>query len=228
MLGLAGLSAASVLLYGAMWVIDIGPSGEGPLTLFGRPEAVQTLVGLGEVTIATLGVALTVVAIIVELAATRYTAKVTDLFVRAPANIAALGLFALTTVMVLWTNMSLYGSRWPSTMVLVSVGMVSVSLIGLLPYFAYVFRFISPTEIVRRIHDGAAEALQGGERSVNRRRERVREHVDQLGWHGPARRGEPGQDHRGRGAPGAALARSPGDDHPARDAGLLVRHGPSP
>ncbi|MCA9514466.1 MAG: hypothetical protein KC635_05950, partial [Myxococcales bacterium] len=74
-----------------------------------------------------MAIALTVVAILVQLAAYRYTARITDLFVRDPVNMIAVGFFVVTSVLVLWINMSLEGLTGPSVMVMALVAMVSLA-----------------------------------------------------------------------------------------------------
>src|SRR5690606_4069045 len=112
-----------------LWGRSFGDAdAPGLLALWGRPEAAPALANLAEVTIGVLSIALTVVAILVQLAAYRYTPRITDLFGCDPVNVAAIGIFVLTTVLVIWTNMSLYGPTHPRAMVLATVVAVSLSL----------------------------------------------------------------------------------------------------
>ena len=53
-----------------------------------------------------LAIAITVSAIIVELAATRYNYRITWLFVSEPINIAAMSLFVVTTLQCVWVGVS--------------------------------------------------------------------------------------------------------------------------
>ena len=104
-----------------------------------------------------LGIAITVVAIVVELAANRYTHRITELFVSEPINFLVTGFFvisALQAVFVGLTFETLPGGELgfvPSWGIVVSMSMLALCLLLLLPYFAFVFAFLSPIAIVHRI-----------------------------------------------------------------------------
>ena len=139
------------------------PSLEALSAAFVRQDlehARNTLNGLGEVMAAVLGLALTVSSIIVQLAATRFTPHVTVLFFRDRTNFLILGFFVTASIFVLWVNFSLgevYVSGWG---VLLSMVMMTVSLLLLFPYFAYVFDFLDPGKIIGRItSDGLSAAV---------------------------------------------------------------------
>ncbi|HMV69676.1 MAG TPA: DUF2254 family protein, partial [Myxococcota bacterium] len=136
--------------------------GPAPWELWVLPGSGSVLGGLAEVCVGVLGVAVTVVSIIVELASNRYTPRITEIFLRDRLNLVALSFFVLTSVVVLWVELSVGPlpptAPPPRAMMLVADGMLSLSLLGLLPYFAYVFTFLSPTRLVARLAD-EAEAL---------------------------------------------------------------------
>jgi hypothetical protein len=174
------------IVYLALWGIDFEWNiFENPVWLFTRPEAVDALNNFGEVALGILGVAITVVAIIVELAANRYTPRITDLFVRDPINVSVMGFFVVTSVLVIWVNMSLYGGTYPTMMVVIATIAMSSSLLLLLPYFAYVFDFLTPTRVVLRIQDRCIRNLNRLAEGRTRNSEEVRDElltaVEQLG-----------------------------------------------
>jgi len=181
------LLATCATAWTALWLVDFGPLPQAPtpVDLFCEPGAVDTLTNLGEVTVAILGIAITVVAIILELAANRYTPRITDLFLRDPVNLGMMGFYVVTAVLVIWTAMSPFGGHHPCTMVLVAVGALTASLLTIIPYFAYVFDFLSPTRIVDRIRLSTTRALQRvrrtGDRAVAGARNDVLVGVEQLG-----------------------------------------------
>ena len=178
-----GLVALSV--YGVLWAADWRSLRHGPLPwdLVVQPEAVGALHGMAEVTVGVLGVAITVVSIILELAATRYTPRITDLFLRDRTNIVVLSFFVLTTVLVVWLNLSLGSGAPPKIIVWSEIVLISMSLLALLPYFAYVFEFLTPTRVVRYIGTLGVDALHRAERTrdVPARRAEVVYAIDQLG-----------------------------------------------
>lgn len=175
------LALVSGALYAGLYVFEFGTLN--PLTLVADPGVVDTLSGLGEVTVGVLGIAITVVAIIVELAANRYTPRITELFLRDATNLAVMGFFVVTAVLVLWTDMSLYGEVWPTSLVLLSLTFMTVSLLALLPYFAYVFDFLSPTRVIQTIRGRSAASLakvkNGGD--IDEGRDAVLGAIEQLG-----------------------------------------------
>ena len=64
----------------------------------------EALTNSAEIVAGVLGIAVTVVAIIVELAATRYNHRITDLFIREPVNVLVLSFFVATTLMCVWVS----------------------------------------------------------------------------------------------------------------------------
>lgn len=157
-----GLSCVAAVFYALLWAWDLGRLSQVPWSLWSSPAAAGALSNLAEITVGVLAVAVTVVSIIVELASNRYTPRITEVFLRDRVNITVLSFFVLTAVMVLWISLSLGDSpeRLPRAMVLTAAVMLSVSLLALLPYFAYVFEFLSPTHLVGRIGREAATVLE--------------------------------------------------------------------
>ena len=178
-LSIAGLLVVSTVLFGVLWLLSFGTDGPGFTALWTSSGAAATVGGLAEVTVAVLGIALTVVAIIVELAANRYTPRITELFIRDPINVGVLSAFVVTTALVVWTAMSIHGPTTPGPMVFVALGALSLSLLALLPYFAYVFRFLAPTRVVERLRQSVIRSMKNpGARNA---RENLSKGIEQLG-----------------------------------------------
>ncbi len=119
-------------------------------------SAQNTLGSAGEVVAAVLAIAITVVAIIVELASNRYTHRITELFVHEPINFLVMGFFVITALQGLWVNLIIdyepnVGGFVPYVAIGVSMVMLTLCLLILLPYFAFVFEFLNPISIVDRI-----------------------------------------------------------------------------
>ncbi len=161
--------AATLLLVAVLiWAVGLGLNGDlgaifgGPQTAFGfnAEAALEGVSNSGEIMTAVLAIAITVVAIVVELAANRYSHRVTTLFLRAPVNLVILSLFAVTALQCVWLAFGLGGqSTEVNAGVLITLGLISASLLLLLPYFAYVLGFISPLNIIHRIAAGGAQAI---------------------------------------------------------------------
>jgi hypothetical protein len=184
-LGLALLSLVALALYAALFIADFSSSGVSPAELLTAAGTVDALTSFAEVTVGVLGIAITVVAIIVELAANRYTPRITELFVNDPANQVVLSFFVMTSVIVVWVAMSLHGPVFPVVMPLVALIAMSLSLLAILPYFTYVFDFLSPTRVIERIREQAEVRLRQladrGERDVPSCRRDIVLAVEQLG-----------------------------------------------
>jgi hypothetical protein len=120
-----------------------------------------------EVTAGVLAIAVTVVAIVLELAANRYTHRITQLFVREPINAATLGFFVVTTMACLWVSATPTAS--PGSAAWIAMIMATISLASLLPYFAFLFRFLGPTSTIARIRSEAIDSIRKSRGDVSAR-----------------------------------------------------------
>jgi len=121
-----------------------------------EPDAAfDILSNAAELLAGVLAIAITVVAIVVELAATRYSHRITKLFISEPVNIAAMTLFLLTTVQCVWMAATVAESGTaailPNAGFGIAMTLVTLSLLLLLPYFYFVFSFISPLSIIQKL-----------------------------------------------------------------------------
>ncbi len=156
-----------------------------------RPNASSAFAALNnaaEVVAALLGIAITVVAIIVELASNRYTHRITELFVAEPINFGVMGFFVVTAVQCLVVNITFDMGEdatvgfVPYVGAAVSMIMLGFSLVILLPYFAFVFSFLNPIEIVDRIRRHTLDVIASRARAwttARKQQEAVRG-VEQL------------------------------------------------
>jgi hypothetical protein len=154
------LTAFAVAAFAALWLLDYffidaaNPAREGALRqLFDfDAETMQNALGnVAQVIAAVLGIAITVVSIVVQLAATRYTSRVADLFFRDRINIAVMGFFVVACVEALWVSMTVRKDYVPQATIAGTVVMASASLLILVPYFAYVFDSLDPEKVIARI-----------------------------------------------------------------------------
>ncbi len=166
----------SILLGGALAVFVLtvcidaahsdNPAHVLDLLVAPNPSSAQnTLSSAGEVVAAVLAIAITVVAIIVELASNRYTHRITELFVREPINFLVMGFFVITALQGLWVNLIIdyepgVGGFVPYVSIGVSMAMLTLCLLILLPYFAFVFSFLNPISIVQRIRDKTLHGIE--------------------------------------------------------------------
>lgn len=170
---LAGVAGA---LFAAFWLLDLFTQARGrgasPLDLLLDAETLQNALGsLAQVIVAVLGIAITVVSIVVQLAATRYTSRIADMFFRDRTNLAIMGFFVVACLNAVWVSLAVTSTYVPRATVAMSVALVTGSLLLLIPYFAYVFDFLDPEKVIVRIAQQGIDAAFG-------RRLKARERTD--------------------------------------------------
>jgi hypothetical protein len=158
---LAVLAGFALALFAALWLIDYfvvdastAKHKEGPLwQLFDFDSlTMQNALGsLSQVIAAVLGIAITVVSIVVQLAATRYSSRVADLFFRDKINLGVMGFFVVACVESVWVSFVVRTDYVPQVTITATALMSSASLLILVPYFAYVFDFLDPEKVIARI-----------------------------------------------------------------------------
>jgi hypothetical protein len=156
----------------------------GWLAGFDHDEEANILFSASQVMAGLLAVAITVSAIIVELAATRYNYRITMLFIREPVNIAVMSLFVVTTLECIWVAVSRETgetARLPGVAFGVTLMLVTTCLLLLLPYFTFVFRFLSPLSIIDKIKLAASRHIVRARRTPTDAVKRgVQDAIDEL------------------------------------------------
>lgn len=114
---------------------------------------------------------ITVVAFVVQMAATRYTARIVDLFIKNRLNLFYMTLSSVTTVFVI---LVLYvgdaGKTVPSFSVGLAVVLVSGLLLSIFPYFIFIFNFIKPSNIIYTIEKETFLTVQQAQRRAGQRK----------------------------------------------------------
>jgi len=144
--------------------------------------AANTLSNAAEVVAAVLALAITVAAIIVELAANRYTHRITELFMTEPVNFVVMGFFvvaALQSVVILLI-FDQPGGFVPYWGIGAAIILLVFSLLLLLPYFAFVFHFLNPVQIVDRIRSHTLKAIRKRKPSIADRHAEAVRGVEEL------------------------------------------------
>lgn len=121
-------------------------------------EARDVLNTIGQAVPGVLGIVITVVAVIVELASNRYSAQITKLFIRDRLSAAIFTLFVIASVYPLWVASSYQPNFVPRTGFLISLALATLALLSLPPYFVYVFAFVQPPHIIHAIRRSIREA----------------------------------------------------------------------
>lgn len=115
-------------------------------------EAVSNSIGvLSSIIAAVLGIVLTVISIVVQLAATRFSPAVTEMFFRDRTNRAVMALYVIGCVIGFWTAFGVNEKWVPRVSLTVMLATSTLGFLVMAPYFAYVFRFLSPESVVVRI-----------------------------------------------------------------------------
>ncbi|MEM9192597.1 MAG: DUF2254 family protein [Myxococcota bacterium] len=185
LLPLGLLLGGAVTIFSITYLFDalgVSNTGEALGLIFDpNPEsAAATLSNAGEIVAAVLAIAITVVAIVVELAANRYTHRITELFVAERINFFVMGFFVVTALQSLWVTLIFdYDPKTqtgfvPHAGIGVSMVMLALCLLILLPYFGFVFAFLNPINIVERIRRHTLQLIRSRRTVEARQREAVR------------------------------------------------------
>jgi hypothetical protein len=127
-------------------------------------NAVATLVGVNT---AVFGIVITVVSIIVQLSAERYTG-VARMFLRDRLNIYVAAYYVITGVASVWLSASSQTDYVPRMTLVIMLSMTMGGLIITMPYFGYVFWFLAPQNLIRHIREDAIATADKGAREQDR------------------------------------------------------------
>ena len=161
------LFGAFLLIFSGSFMLDywlyVDPKDGSPLDVLFHMDSTseESISPIPEVVAGVLGIAITVGAIIVELAANRYTSRVVDLFVTDRTNLYVMGLFVVSCVFTVWVMKSNSDLLTPKTGILISLVMMSFSVLLLVPYFNYIFEFLDPKNIINKIRVQISGAIEG-------------------------------------------------------------------
>ena len=153
------VAAAALVFFVAFYSFDYMLTGGALLSAGGlwqhyttfSPDLVSdALPALGMTLVAALGIVLTVVAIIVQLSSDRYTG-VALMFLRDPVNVGVMSCYIVASLLAVWLSVTLRVDFVPRVLLLLVMGMTSIGLAVMLPYFAYVFWFLEPGNIIDRL-----------------------------------------------------------------------------
>jgi hypothetical protein len=151
--------AVAFLFSTAFYVLDMlfldstlaGPARVVDHYLAFRPDLLtDALPALGMTIVAALGIVLTVIAIIVQLSAERYTG-VAMMFLRDPVHVAVLSFYIVASLCAVWLSVTLQAEFVPRSLLLLVMVLTSLGLATMLPYFAYTFWFLEPNNIIDRL-----------------------------------------------------------------------------
>ncbi len=153
-----------LLLLGRLADLWLAPNAAAPLVqnwIFVRDPLVarDVILNVLQVVAGIFAIMITVVAIIVQLSATRYTSRVVDLFLADPFNVLIFFVYVVPLIYGYWLcNVLEQGSE-----ARVSVGLYvvlsTISIVVAIPYFQYVFVFLQPRHIIQKIESSIEASL---------------------------------------------------------------------
>jgi hypothetical protein len=162
---IAILGGIAVLGFAIFYLIDVYVTGgvpeSGSKELFHFEPSLITdaLSGLAGMTAAVLGIVITVVSLLVQLTSDRYTG-VARMFLRDRTNVAVMSFYVITCVVGVFLSLSLHSEFVPRATVVAMMVATGSGIVIMLPYFAYVFRFLEPVNLIARIQAEAAVDLR--------------------------------------------------------------------
>ncbi len=128
---------------------------------FDPASVTDSVSSLAAMIAAVFGIVVTVVSIIVQLSADRYTG-VARMFLRDRINLSVMGFYLVICVCGVWTSFALQAEFVPRAAIVAMMTATTVGLVLMAPYFGYVFWFLEPMNIIARIRNGAITNAKKG------------------------------------------------------------------
>jgi len=156
---IAGMAAVALVVFAGFYLLDYlftgGPSASQGGVLehyfYFDPQSITDAVSaLAGMIASVLGIVITVVSIIVQLSSDRYTG-VAQMFLRDRINVGVMVYFVIACVCGVWLSLSVHRDFAPRLALVAMMAATTIGLVLMLPYFAYVFWFLEPTNIIDRI-----------------------------------------------------------------------------
>jgi predicted membrane protein DUF2254 len=173
---MTAIASIAVLGFAVLYGVDNYLTGGAPKNseqpvlryfLFDVDHIADAVPSLGALMAAVLGIVITVVSIVVQLSASRFYG-VANMFLRDRTNMGVMGFYVIACVSGILVSLSLRADFVPRLTV---VGMMIITMVGLVlmaPYFAYVFWFLEPINIIARIRSEALATSGKGSRTSSK------------------------------------------------------------
>ncbi len=171
------LTSVAFAIFWAFYALDVVSAskpeamvGNGPIAHYLRfdpgsiTDAVSSLAGM---IAAVFGIVITVVSIIVQLSAERYTG-VARMFLRDRVNLGVMAFYLVACVCGVWLSVSLHHDFVPRATLVGMLVTTTGGLVLMAPYFGYVFWFLEPNNIISRIRRDAVRVAGMGARVRDR------------------------------------------------------------
>ncbi len=118
----------------------------------------------------------------VPLTANLYSLKFLEFFIRNPVNVTVLLFVVFANISGLWTNYSLTATAVPTIQLGLMLVLTLVSLLLILPYLMYIFRFLHPRTLLSLLEGEVKSSLKTAclARKAPENRERVAETLEHI------------------------------------------------
>ncbi len=130
------------------------------------------------------GLLITVIGIIVQLSANRFTSHVTSLFFRDPTIGLSLSYVVFCNAFGFWVYMSIGDYYVPRASVVLCILMVNTQLLLLFPFLAYLFYFLDPEKVVTKIMmsglKAASESISETSKEIDKHQVKATQSVEHL------------------------------------------------
>jgi hypothetical protein len=166
----------AVALYGLLYSLDhfLTKTTSGGYFDFADDRITDAVGGLSGLFAAILGIIITVVSIIVQLTAERFT-HVTQMFLRDRTNLGVLGFYVVACICGVLNSFSVHRDWVPRITLTAIIVMAVIAFAVMAPYFAYVFDFLQPENIITRIREEAHASSRAGMRAESERKRSERQ-----------------------------------------------------
>ncbi|MGE0530703.1 MAG: DUF2254 family protein [Hyphomonadaceae bacterium] len=140
---------------------DAGPDPFSGFFSFDAPSINNPISSLAGVNAAVFGIVITVCSIIVQLTADRYTG-VAGLFLRDRANMIVGAYYVVACCVSVWLSGAMQPEYVPPITVVLALSLTTGGIVLMVPYFAYVFWFLEPQNLIARIRGQALRVATNG------------------------------------------------------------------
>lgn len=176
---MSAIAAVAIISFSVLYAVDhyavggaLSPNANDPwlkYLFFDADHITDAVPALGGMIAAVLGIVITVVSIVVQLSASRYHGVAT-MFLRDRTNLGVMGYYIIVCVCGVLVSLSVRHDFVPRVTVVAMMVATTAGLVLMAPYFAYVFWFLEPTNIIARIQRDALNTVNGGARNKNTQR----------------------------------------------------------
>lgn len=167
------LACAALIVFWGFYALDyfaLPDAERGATGFIGKyfsydPDGLSDAISsLAAVNAAIFGIIITVVSIIVQLSAERYTG-VARMFLRDRINQYVAAYYVVACVISVWISTTLQANYVPAATLTAMLSITTGGIVIMAPYFGYVFWFLEPSNIVARIRkEAVASATRGAQR----------------------------------------------------------------